>query len=288
MSLESWDLALEEVDPLIPAYLEAEHVTRYDPGRHEGISDEVHASGVAKCQRRALWKYQNPPAPEASPYFTLGDAHEDLYGGPLRERYGDKRVRQDVGCTLFLPAPSAPEGVLKIVGESDWTVFSVDAPGRGHVCLLPDGTRTAKSSYDEATEGYPTLEEAQSWSEYDDCIDLVVETKTTKDLESLDKFNKRGFKPKHRYQLAVYMRAFNAEGRLTYMTRNEWNERNYRVERSEGVWSEAMSRAYTHYYNRGDDVIPAADPLHDQGTCERFCSFVDECKKVGGQQWGEE
>jgi hypothetical protein len=282
--------SFRRLDPLIPKWLEAEYVDRHDPGRHKAVDTDVHASHVAKCQRKEYWAHKNGKEPQASPYFPLGNDIEDRYGDALREEFGDKRVRQDVGCTIFLPADDAPNGYLRIVGESDWVVFNVDAPGRGHVAYVfdgQDGQRYAKSSYNEEIEGYPSIDTVREWSEYDGSIDRVIETKTIKKLDWLDRFNKRGFRPKHQYQLATYQQAFDAPGELTYITRNELDERRYRVPQEAKVWLEIVQRAYLHYNNRQEDTIPATDPI-DPDNCMRFCPFVDECKKVGGSVWDDD
>jgi len=279
---------LDELDALIPKWLEAEYIDRYDPGRHASVASDVHASHVAECQRKEYWSHENGKSPEASPYFPLGNDIEDRYGDALREEFGDKRVRQDVGCTIFLPKRDE-DGYIRLVGESDYVVFENPAPGRGHVVYDVDtGARFARGSYNEETEGYPTRTEALSWDTYTGCIERVVETKTTKKLEWLDRYNRRGFKPKHRYQLGTYQRAFDAPGELTYITRNELDERRYFVPQEPSVWLEIMQRTYLHHSNRGGDVIPETDPLHDTSACVRFCPFANECEKVGGSVWDDE
>jgi hypothetical protein len=275
---------LTELDPLVPEYLEAEHIDRYDPGRHKRVQHDVHASKIGKCQRRMYWLHEIGKNPESSPYFPLGNMLEDFYGRALRERFGDKRVRQDVGCTIFLPAPGR-EGCIRIVGESDWVVFNQNAAGRGHVAVLPDGSRVARSSYDEEKEGYPTVEQAESWDEYDGCIDRVVETKTTTRLNYLDRYNRRGYDPVHLQQLTTYQHAFDAPGELTYVVRNDLEERRYSVPLDASVWGQVKARAMTQWSNRLSDTIPVTDTLNDQTGCEKMCPFVDKCKKVGGSQW---
>jgi len=277
---------LDELDALIPKWLEAEYIDRHDPGRHASVYSDVHASHVAECQRKEYWTYEKGKDPEASPYFPLGNDIEDRYGDALREEFGGKRVRQDVGCTIFIPKLNE-DGFFRLVGESDYVIFNEPAAGRGHVVYdIDSGERFARGAYNEETEGYPTRSDALSWDAYDGCIERVVETKTTKKIEWLDKYERRGFRPKHRYQLGTYQKAFDAPGELTYITRNELDERRYFVPQEANVWLEILRRTYAHYNNRGEDVIPETDPVHDADTCEMFCPYVDECKKVGGSMWG--
>lgn len=257
------------------------------PDRHERRGGEYHASGIGKCLRQNYYKFTEEGTDDWSPYFELGNQFELTYGAALAWHYGTfsqrqlkkltneqlitlcPRVVQDVTCNIHLGEDKM------ITGEADWCVLEPGAGNVSHIELYEDGSRRI----DYADGAYEIIDE----TEYTP-VQLVIETKTTRKIEWRKKY---GYKHEHKYQVGTYMLAFEADGEIAYMTRNELDEMifefDYEEERDDSFFEDVKLRAQILDHKLGNDELPEADPPRDN-IC-KYCDWKDECKEAGGKRW---
>jgi hypothetical protein len=252
--------------------------SRFDPD-----ASEVHASQLSDCQRKRKWKHDRDHRSGPSPYFELGRVFEILYGAALAHHHDpdiDRDVLkcnppwevvemtdvvvQDVNVTIDI-------GTADIVGEADWVVMNLTAPGPlDHVHVEEDGTRTCQFIGGEQSEY------SSGW------VDKVVETKTTKDLSWK---KRKGPDEKHVYQVYPYAHALQCDAEIAYMTRNEWDELVIPVEYDDDMWMDCLLRAREHARNMQaeEGMVAPATPL-DDSACH-FCPFQHDCAANGGSEY---
>jgi len=241
------------------AYLRDKYENQ-DSDRFKRESGEYHASQIATCERRLYWKFEygTENDPSSYPYFLLGNLYEDIYGDVLRYLF-EGQVEQDVEVEIRI------NDDIQIVGESDWVIFK---QGKDHVdkVILENGERTAIIDGEEVP--------------YDDNVQKVFETKTAKSVSSRKQY---GPKDKHIYQVNVYMFAFDCEGEIVYVERNDLSEHTFEYRRDHKIEDDIVLRAMHHHENMGDEDIPVTNPL-DTFNC-KYCDFQDACKDFGGSVW---
>lgn len=248
---------------VIDSYIEGKYGSDSAPDsdRFKDELGEYHASQVSNCPRKWFWKFKDPKDNDPSVYFELGRVFETIYGRALRWQFGDARVRQDVGIEIHV------DDEITIVGESDWTVFKEGMPQVEKVILHEDGSRTCI---------LPNGDER----EYNNEVERVIETKTTKDVNWKLKY---GYSKGHHYQLQTYMWAMNAPGLIAYMSRNELDEVIFDFERDDFMEADMEIRTRRQHQNLKDDEVPETDPMNEQ-EC-KYCNWREECKALGGEVW---
>ena len=259
------------------------------PDRHESKERVFHASSIGKCPRQNYYKRNMETSDEWSPYFELGNQFEFTYGAALAWWYGNfspddlkrldnsqiiemcNRVVQDVTCTIEIDD-------ITITGEADWVILKEGEGEVSHVELRDDGSRRI----DYTSGAYEIIGEDE-----DTPIERVIETKTTKKISWRKKY---GHKTEHQYQVGTYMWAFQSDGEIAYMTRNELDEMIFEFEYVEldvdNFFEDIQLRAQMMQHKLNVQELPEADPPRDN-VC-KYCDFKTECKSSGGKRWNDD
>lgn len=277
----------------IERFLETRYVLgdRKDDERFRDIPRIRHASSIGKCQRQNWYKLKHDKSNEYSPYFELGNRFEDIYGAVLVSQFDDSFdaddvanmenhelieqsdvVLQDVSCNIQLGEGHDSEDVI-VTGESDWVVMYDGEKPVSHVELFEDGTRRV-----EYTDGQEQLLEEDETTG----IRLVIETKTS----SIKWRKKYGHKFEHELQVGTYMWAFDAQGEIVYMERDDLSEKAFEFTRDEDREQTIEFRALELHRRLLMDEPPDANPPRDN-VC-KYCDFKDQCKVTGGSRWEDD
>ena len=248
--------------------------------------DVVHTSQVAACQRKHYWNRRRGKPHETSVYFELGRVFEMMYGAALAWERGDlsraqlaelkpweladrvDAIEQDVNIGVDF-------GPARITGEADWAVYKDSAltmvsehGGVDEVEVNEDGERAVRWHDGEVTR----LDSADVSSPFE----LVIETKTKKDLDMLDGEPQE----KHFWQTYGYMYGMGAPGKVTYMQRNDWESADFHLERSDAMDMDLEARVRRKAKNLEQDEVPVADPP-SKWSCY-YCPHRSSC---GASLW---
>lgn len=248
---------------------------------------EYHASHVADCQRKMWYRFNLGSTPsDPSPYFELGRVFERIYGAALASVYDDVnenqkplevvedswRVWQNLEMTIEI------EDDISLVGESDWVVLRESAQemvqqhGRPEeIEVLVGGQR--RINWEDGHQNVLEPEEST-------VVEFVVETKTTNDVKD-KRIN--GYSDGHFYQVYSYMWAFNCDGKIAYMERDDLSETIFDIDFTEEHRMDVELRVRQHHRNVQSEQVASASP-NSRWDCY-YCDYQSECQQAGGSKW---